>query len=203
MSPKPIEINFITPEVWWNPKRSKWGRYISLSGVFLLTLVAVIMLGMAARIFSVSYVTSRNTEQIQLSLDRMKEIQKQLSSFDLDRETPRWKLAEKLLQEKTIPWSRLLYEIEVALPDGVRLRDIQKTRGVDQQVVLKFHGESTTEEGKVKFIQQLGSSPIFKELILERENQGSQGGWEFEMTLPVKNVIPPVAPPSPGSKDTF
>ncbi|MFM1774253.1 MAG: hypothetical protein RL124_1025, partial [Acidobacteriota bacterium] len=78
-----------------------------------------------------------------------------------------------------------------------------KTRGVDQQVVLKFHGESTTEEGKVKFIQQLGSSPIFKELILERENQGSQGGWEFEMTLPVKNVIPPVAPPSPGSKDKF
>lgn len=50
--------------------------------------------------FSVSYATSQNTEQIQLSLDRMKEIQKQLSSFDLDRETPRWKLAEKLLQEK-------------------------------------------------------------------------------------------------------
>lgn len=69
-------------------------------GVSLLTLVAVIMLGMAARIFSVSYATSQNTEQIQLSLDRMKEIQKQLSSFDLDRETPRWKLAEKLLQEK-------------------------------------------------------------------------------------------------------
>ena len=87
------------------------------------------------------------------------------------------------------------------MPDGVRLRNIQKTRGADQQVVLKFQGESTTEEGKVKFIQQLGSSSIFKELILERENQGSQGGWEFEMTLPVKNVLPTIVSPAQSQKD--
>lgn len=200
MCPKPIEINFITTRSWWNPKQSKWGRYIWLSGIPLLILVSIILLFMGIRIISVSYVTSQNTQQIELSLSQMKEIQRQLSVFDIDRETPKWKLAEKLLQEKTIPWSRLLYELESALPDGVRVRNIQKTRGVDQQVVLKFQAESTTEESKVKFIQKLGSSPIFRELILERESQGPQGGWEFEMTLPVKNIIPPTILPTPSEK---
>ncbi|MFM8234115.1 MAG: PilN domain-containing protein [Holophagaceae bacterium] len=201
MCPEPIEINFLNPTVWWNPKRIKWGRYVWLSGVALVFLVSLVVLFLLIKIFYISYATSQNTQHIKESLSHMKQVQSQLSQFDLERETPKWKLAEKLLQEKSIPWSRLLYELEVALPDGVRLRNIQKTRGADQQVVLKFQGESTTEEGKVKFIQQLGSSSIFKELILERENQGSQGGWEFEMTLPVKNVLPTIVSPAQSQKD--
>ncbi len=201
MPPRPIDINFVSLDAWWNPKRSRWGRYVWLSGKFVFYAAICGTVSVAIRLFYVSAVTSQNTEQIEMSVDRMKNIEKQLSIFNTELEIPRWKLAEKLLQEKTMPWSRLLYELEVSLPDGVRLSYIQKTRGIDQQIVLKLEAESETQEAKLEFIRRLGSSLIFKELILESENQSPEGSWVFEMTLPVKNIIPRKSQ-SVGAKDT-
>ena len=66
----------------------------------------------------------------------------QLRSVDVAKEMPRWKLAERILGERSLPWSRLMAELERSLVQDVRLKSIQRTRGADQQVQMKLAGEA-------------------------------------------------------------
>ena len=45
-----------------------------------------------------------------------------LRSVDVAKELPRWRLAERIYTERSLPWSRLTAELERSLVQDVRIK---------------------------------------------------------------------------------
>jgi hypothetical protein len=114
-----------------------------------------------------------------------------LQEMDATREQSRWKVAERILQERSLPWSRLTAELEQCMVPDMRLKGIQRVRSNAQQVVLKVKGEARTREAEAGFVEALRAAPVFAQVVLERESERAGGGWEFEISLPAAAVPPP------------
>jgi hypothetical protein len=110
------------------------------------------------------------------------------------KELPRWRLAERILTERSLPWSRLTAELERSLVVDVRLKALQRTRGSDQKVQIKVKGEAITREAETAFVEQLQKNPFFGQVILEREAARQGGGIDFDFTLEALQVPPPYQP---------
>lgn len=107
-----------------------------------------------------------------------------LRTVDVSTELPRWKLAERILSERSLPWSRLTAELERSLVQDVRVKSIQRTRGTDQTVQLALKGEARSRDAEVKFIEKLQGNGVFTQVLLEREAERQGGGLDFELKLP-------------------
>jgi len=118
----------------------------------------------------------------------------ELRAIDVPKELPRWKLAERILGERSSPWSRLTAELERSLVQDVRIRALQRSRGSDQTVLVKIKGEARTREAEAAFVASIQENAFFSQMILERETERQGGGIEFEYTLPLAAVPPPYAP---------
>ncbi len=129
---------------------------------------------------------------------QQQELQATLQAIDATKEQARWKLAERILQERSLPWSRLTAELERCMVPDMRLRSIQRVRGAGQQVVMKLKGEARTVPAENAFIGALRSAPVFEQVVLEREAERQGGGWDFELTLPVAAVPPPFSQEAPA-----
>lgn len=116
------------------------------------------------------------------SAKREQQLLAQLAAFDVAKEMPRWRNAERILQERALPLSRLLAEVEQCLPDGVRMKGIQRSRGRDR-VQMKLKAEAKSREAEVTFIEALQKAPVFTQVGLERESERQGAGWDFELTL--------------------
>jgi len=57
--------------------------------------------------------------------------------------------------------------------------------------VLKVKGEARTRQAEAAFVEALRTTPVFAQVILEREAERSGGGWDFEISLPTAAVPPP------------
>lgn len=134
---------------------------------------------------------SRDAQAAARNQDKLVE---QLKSVDVAKELPRWKLAERIFTERTLPWSRLTAELERSLVRDVRLKSIQKVRGSDQRVGLKLKGEGRTREAEENFMDSLRKDDLFQQVILEREAERTGGGVDFEIYLPVVAVPSPYQP---------
>ena len=119
------------------------------------------------------------------------QIQASLQDMDATREQSRWKLAERILQERSLPWSRLTAELEQTMVPDMRLKGLQRARSNSQQVVLKLKAEARTREAEAAFVEALRATPVFAQVILERESERAGGGWDFEISLPTAAVPPP------------
>lgn len=122
------------------------------------------------------------TEEARKSAKREQQLLSQLAAFDVAKEAPRWRNAERILQERALPLSRLLAELEQCLPDGVRLKGIQRSRGRDR-VMMKLRAEAKSREAEVAFIEALQQAPVFASVGLERESERQGAGWDFELSL--------------------
>jgi hypothetical protein len=111
--------------------------------------------------------------------------------MDASREQSRWKLAERILQERSLPWSRLTAELEQCMVPDMRLKGLQRARSNAQQVVMKLRGEARTRQAEAAFVEALRATPVFAQVILERESERAGGGWDFEISLPTASVPPP------------
>jgi len=120
-----------------------------------------------------------------------------LRSIDVAKELPRWRLAERILTERSLPWSRLTAELERSLVQDVRLKSLQRTRGADQKVQIKVKGEALSREAEAAFVEALQKNPFFEQVILEREGTRQGGGIEFEYLLAAFSVPPPYTPLPP------
>lgn len=136
----------------------------------------------------------------QAAARKQDQLVEQLKSVDVTKELPRWKLAERIFTERTLPWSRLAAELERSLVQDVRLKSIQKVRGSDQRVGLKLKGEARSREAEEKFVASLQKNDLFQQVILEREAERTGGGVDFEMSLPVVAVPSPYQPFPPPEK---
>ena len=118
----------------------------------------------------------------------------ELRNVDVGRELPHWRLAERILTERGLPWSRLTAELERGLVPGVRLRSLQRTRGADRKVQVKIKGEARTREAEAAFVDALRQQGFFEQVLLEREAERPGGGVLFDYTLAAPDVPPPYAP---------
>ena len=138
------------------------------------------------------------SREAQATVQKQDRLGEQLRSVNVTKELPRWKLAERIFTERTLPWSRLTAELERSLVQDVRLKAIQKVRGSDQRVALKLKGEARSREAEEKFMASLRKNDLFQQVILEREAERTGGGVDFEIFLPVVSVPSPYRPfPSP------
>lgn len=138
--------------------------------------------------------------QTHLAAAQERQLLSQLQQVDVDQELPRWRLAERILSERAAPWSRLVAELEQSLVDGARIKNMERTRGADQTVLLKVKAEARSREAESGFIENLRKDPVFTQVALEREAQQPGGGWEFDLGLPVVPLPPPFAPATAGAK---
>lgn len=118
----------------------------------------------------------------------------ELRSIDVTRELPRWRLAERIYTERSLPWSRLTSELERSLVKDVRIKAIQRNRSADLKVQLKLSGEARTRDAEAAFMDSLQKNAFFEQVILEREGERPGGGVDFNYTLAAASVPPPYRP---------
>jgi hypothetical protein len=148
------------------------------------------------------------TAKTRAAADSQARILSELRNVDVARELPRWRLAERIYTERSLPWSRLAAELERSLVQDVRLRSVQRTRGSDQKVQLKIKGEARTREAEADFVESLLKNPFFEQVTLEREGERQGGGVDFDYTLgassnppryqPLPKHGPPLKKTAPG-----
>jgi hypothetical protein len=122
------------------------------------------------------------------------QILSQLRQVDVAKELPRWRLAERIYTERSLPWSRLTSELERSLVKDVRIKSIQRNRSTDMKVQLKLKGEARSREAEAGFVESLQKNPFFEQVILEREGERQGGGVDFDYTLAVASIPPPYQP---------
>jgi hypothetical protein len=126
--------------------------------------------------------------------DAQSRIVADLRAVDVARELPRWRLAERIYTERSLPWSRLTSELERCMVADMRIKSIQRNRSADMKVQLKLKGEARSREAEADFVEALQKNPFFDQVILEREGERQGGGVDFDYTLAVASNPPPYKP---------
>lgn len=180
------------------PRPSLWRqRHVLLGWIALGTGCAILMgaIGFTWRAYHQANRAGRAavslTEETKRAARQEQQIQASLLEIDVAREGARWKLAERILQERSLPWSRLTTELEQCMAPDMRLVNLQRTRGSAQQVVMKLKGEARTRQAEAAFVDALRNTPVFAQVTMERESERVGGGWDFEISLPTATVPPP------------
>jgi len=182
------------------PRPSLWRqRHLAIGWVALATGLITLLgtIGFTWRAYHRASRAGRDavslTEEAKRAARQEQQLQLSLQEMDATREQSRWKLAERILQERSLPWSRLTSELEQCMVPDMRLKGLQRTRGGanSQQVVMKLKGEARTREAEAAFVEALRATPVFAQVILEREAERPGGGWDFDINLPTATVPPP------------
>lgn len=180
------------------PRPSLWRQRHGLLGWVALGVGTVFLAGAIGFTWRAYYQASKAgreavslTEESRRAARREKDLQASLQDMDATREQSRWKLAERILQERSLPWSRLTAELEQCMVPDMRLKGFQRVRSNAQQVVLKLKGEARTRDAEAAFVEALRGAPVFEQVVLEREAERAGGGWDFELSLPAAPVPPP------------
>lgn len=190
------------------PRPSLWRQHHQTLGWIALGVGIIFMAGAIGFTWRAYHQANRAgrdavslTEEARRAARQEQQIESSLKDMDATREQSRWKLAERILQERSLPWSRLTAELEQCMVPDMRLKGLQRTRSNAQQVVMKLKGEARTRQAEAAFVEALRSAPVFAQVILERESERAGGGWDFEISLPAATVPPPfkVKAVKPGS----
>ncbi|BDU72615.1 PilN domain-containing protein [Mesoterricola silvestris] len=189
-----LKLDLAPPSTLWrlNHALIGWAALTAgglvLAGALGLTLRAYQQAAKAGRLTVATNARTRLTE------DSQRKVMDELRSIDVARELPRWRLAERIFTERSLPWSRLTAELERSMVPDVRFKSLQRTRGQDQKVQVKVRGEARTREAEAALVESLQKNPFFEQVILERESDRQGGGVDFEYTLAVLSVPPPYKP---------
>lgn len=180
------------------PRPNLWRQHHVVLGWTALGAGLVMFLGVLGLTWRAYHQASRAgretvnlTEEARRASLKEQQIQSSLQEMDAAREQSRWKLAERILMERALPWSRLTAELEQCMVPDMRLKAVQRTRSSGQQVVMKLKGEAHHREAEAAFVEALQGAPVFTQVVLEREAERPGGGWEFELSLPTAAVPPP------------
>lgn len=186
-----LHLNLAPRPSLWRQRHQALG-WISL-GVGILVLAGAI--GFTWRAYHQAGRAGRDavslTAEAKRAAKQEQQIQASLQEMDVTREQARWKLAERILLERSLPWSRLTAELEQCMVPDMRLKSLQRARSSTQQVVMKLKGEARTRVAEAAFIEALRATPVFAQVNLEREAERQGGGWDFELSLPTAAVPPP------------
>jgi hypothetical protein len=189
-----LKLDLAPPSTFWRLNHALLGW--TALGVGALVLASSI--GLTARAWSQASRAGKlavlaNVEKTRAE-DAQNRILDELRAIDVARELPRWKLAERIFTERSLPWSRLTAELERSLVQDVRLKSLQRSRGSDMKVQVKIKGEAQSRAAEAAFMQSLQKNTFFEQVILEREGERQGGGVEFECTLAAQSTPPPYTP---------
>lgn len=180
------------------PRPSLWRQQHPLLGWAALGLGTAFLLGTLGFTWRAYHQANRAgrdavslTEETKRAARQEQRIKASLQDMDATREQARWKLAERILQERSLPWSRLTAELEQCMVPDMRLKALQRVRSSGQQVVMKIKGEARTRQAEAAFVNALRTAPVFAQVVLERESERTGGGWDFEISLPAAAIPPP------------
>ena len=189
-----LKLNLAPPSNYWrlNHLMLSWAALalgcLVLAGSLGFTWVAYRSAAMTGKLAGSLDRKTRSTAETQ------SRILTELRGVDVAKELPRWRLAERIYTERSLPWSRLTSELERSLVKDVRLKSIQRNRGTDMKVQIKLKGEARSREAEADFVESLQKNPFFDQVILEREGERQGGGVDFDYTLAVVTNPPPYKP---------
>jgi len=183
------------------PPSNPWRNHHQALGWWALALGALILAGSVALTLQAYRSAAESGRQAgtfanrtRAKADEQARILSQLRNVDVAKELPRWRLAERIYTERSLPWSRLTAELERSMVEDVRVSSIQRNRGNDLKVQLKLKGEAKSRQAEASFVQALQKNPFFEQVILEREGERQGGGVDFNYTLAVASNPPPYQP---------
>ena len=186
-----LQLNLAPRPSLWRQRHKAFGW----AAVAIGSLLLLGSIGFTWRAYSQASRAGRDavslTEEAKRASRQEQQLQSSLQDMDAGKEQARWKVAEKILQERSLPWSRLTAELEQCMVPDMRLKGIQRARSNTQQVVMKLKGEARTREAEAAFVEALRSAPVFAQVVLEREAERNGGGWDFELSLPAATIPPP------------
>lgn len=189
-----LELNLASPPTLWRRHHQALGWAFLTAGV----LAFAIALAVSFLAYREANHAGRNailaTKEAREVVRQQQAIQERLRSIDVEKELPLWRLGERILSERSLPWSRLTAELERSLIQDVRFTSLQRARNADQGVVLKLRGEAKSREAEESLVTALHQNVCFSQVILERETDRPGGGVEFEYTLAVSATPPPYEP---------
>ena len=189
-----LKLDLAPPSNLWRLNHTPLGWSALAAGGLLLAAA----LGFTWRAYSAAAAAGRQTVTLTAQTSRSAESERQILSelrnIDVAKELPRWRLAEKIFTERSLPWSRLTAELERSLVVDVRLKSVQRTRSSDMRVQLKLKGEARSREAEAAFVESLQKNDFFEQVLLERESERQGGGIDFEYTLAAQSVPPPFTP---------
>lgn len=189
-----LKLNLAPPPTLWRQHHQLLGwTCLAVGALALIAAAAVSLLAYRDAVRAGKDVVL-STADAQKVIRQQLIIQDRLRSVDVEKELPIWRLAERILGERSLPWSRVTAELERSLVQDVRLKSIQRTRNAAQSVELKIRGEAKSRAAEEAFVAELQKNAFFAQVILEREADRQGGGVEFEYTLPVSATPPPFAP---------
>lgn len=189
-----LQLNLVPPPTVWRQNHEALGLAALLGGILVL--------GLAGGFSIHKYVqASREGRRIvSISAEAQKVAREQarvvdvLRQIDTAERLPRYRLAERIFLERSLPWSRLTTEMERNLVQDVRIRSLQRVRSSDGSVTMKIRGEARARAAEASFIEALQGNTMFAQVVLEREGERAGGGIDFDISLPVSPNPPPFEP---------
>jgi hypothetical protein len=188
-----IKLNLAPPPTLWRLHHGIIAWVVFFVGTFGLGFSVLATLRAYQEADRAGQKTVAFTEQARGAQREQAKVLSALREVNVDQEMPRWLLAERILMERALPWSRVTAELERSLVHNVRLKSIQRTRGTDQTVLLKLRGESRNQESEASFIESLHKNLAFAQVILERQAEitNRRGSLEFDYNLYLNTEPPP------------
>lgn len=189
-----LKLNLVPPPTFWRHRH----ELIGWAAVGLGSVSLVLVMGLVWRTYREADKESQKAVKAVLETSKLgrkkEEVFNQLRTIDVSQEMPRWKLVERILSERSMPWSRLSAELERCLAPDVRIRSVQRDRDTGGVVILKLKGEAKSREAEAAFLENLHKNAVFVQVTLEREGERQGGGWEFDCTLTASTEPPPYTP---------
>lgn len=196
MSLPRLELNLAPRPTLWRQHHQRLGWALLALGSAILLTGGILTLRAYWQARQAGREAFQLTEEAKRSARREQQLMTTLAGVDVAKEAPRWRNAERILQERALPFSRLLSELEQCLPDGVRVKGLQRSRARDR-VQVKLKGEARTREAEVALMEALQEARVFNQVTLEREAERNGGGWDFELSLLASASAPGPFQPRP------
>ena len=154
-------------------------RFAMAAGV-IGTIAVVALIVLSFRTYSVwqnDKELRARQDAVEQQIARLQQQRQSLSDFFENTQTvqrrQRAAYLNSLIQQRAFPWIKIFMDLESILPEGVRVVSIEPKLSGDN-VQLRFVVGALTDEGKLKFLKTLETSPEFSHIQLLNESNAAR-----------------------------
>jgi type IV pilus assembly protein PilN len=169
-----------------SPLESNRRFTVAATAIGAIAIVALLVL--AYRTYSVwenDKVLRTRQSSLEEQIAKLQQQRQSLSAFfenpDTVQRRQRAAYLNSLIQQRAFPWIKIFMDLERILPEGVRVVSIEPKLSGDT-VQLTFLVGAMTDEGKLKFLKALESSPEFSHIQLLTETRPARAD-QFDRVL--------------------